>query len=150
MARMHSRKKGKAGSRKPEQSDLSWVRYKPGEIEMLIAKLAKKGFRGPEIGLQLRDAYGIPDVKELTGKRIAQILQEKKLNKEFPDDLSALIKKFVIIRKHLEKNRQDQGAKRGERLTLSKIKRLGTYYKDEGVLSSEWRFKASEAEMLVE
>ena len=42
MARMHSRKKGKHGSKKPaKKSTPSWTRYKPKEIEMLIAKLAK-------------------------------------------------------------------------------------------------------------
>ena len=44
MARMHSRKKGKSSSKKPIKKTLPvWLRYKPNEVELLIAKLSKEG-----------------------------------------------------------------------------------------------------------
>ena len=55
MARMYSRKKGKAGSKKPFKSKANWVKYKPKEVELLIAKFAKTGKTGSQIGLILRD-----------------------------------------------------------------------------------------------
>ena len=38
MAKMHSRKKGKAGSKKPA-TQAKWVTYKGKEVERLIIKL---------------------------------------------------------------------------------------------------------------
>ena len=62
MARMHSRKRGKAGSKKPMKKVLPlWVRYKSKELELLIVKLAKEGKTPSQIGVILRDTYGIPD-----------------------------------------------------------------------------------------
>jgi small subunit ribosomal protein S15 len=71
MARMYSRKRGKSGSKKPAKPILpGWVRYKAKEVELLVAKLAKEGKSSSEIGLFLRDVYGIPSVKLVTQKRI--------------------------------------------------------------------------------
>ena len=68
MAKMYSRKRGKAGSSKPvDKAVPSWVSYKPNEVEQLIVKLARKEKTSSEIGMILRDTYGIPDVKALLG-----------------------------------------------------------------------------------
>ena len=105
MARMHSRKKGVSGSKQPAKKTVpSWLKYKPKEIELLIVKYAKEGKKPSQIGLYLRDEYGIPDVVLVTKKSICQILEEKKLLGEIPEDLMALIKKAVLIKKHLEEN----------------------------------------------
>ena len=80
MARMHSRARGKSGSNKPVTTKIpSWLSYKPKEIELLIAKLRKEGRTSAQIGLYLRDNYGIPDVQLITKKKITKILNEKKL-----------------------------------------------------------------------
>ena len=80
MARMHSRKKGKSGSKRPVRKTLpSWIRYKPKEIELIVIKLAKEGKTTSEIGAILRDVYGIPDIKKLLKKNITKLLEEKKL-----------------------------------------------------------------------
>jgi len=114
MARMYSRKHGKSGSKKPIKKVLPvWLRYKPNEVELLIAKFAKEGKNSSEIGILLRDTYGIPDVRTLCKKKISQILKEKNLTSEIPDDLLALIRKSVAVRKHLETNHKDETAKRG-------------------------------------
>ena len=141
MARMYSRKHGKSGSKRPVKKVLPvWLRYKPKEVELLIAKLAKEGKNSSEIGIILRDTYGIPDVRLLCKKKLSQILKEKNLAPEIPDDLLALIRKSVIVRKHMEANRKDQTAKRGLTLAESLIKRLTKHYKKTGKLASEWKF----------
>lgn len=150
MARMHSRKKGKSGSNKPVKKTAIWVRYKPKEIELLIAKLAKEGKSASEIGLFLRDSYGIPDVKSVTSKRITKIMKEKNLGKEIPEDLLNLIKKSVQIRKHLEENHKDKTALRGLQLTDSKIRRLVKHYKEKKVLPIDWKFDPKSLRMHVE
>ena len=96
MARMHSRKKGKSGSTKPIKKSIpSWSRYKPKEVELLVIKLAKEGKSSSEIGIALRDVYGVPSIKLLAKKKIVQILEEKKLVGEVPEDLMALMKIFT-------------------------------------------------------
>ncbi|MCH7613484.1 MAG: 30S ribosomal protein S15 [Candidatus Marinimicrobia bacterium] len=146
MARKYSRKHGKSGSKKPIKKTLPvWLRYKPNEVEILIVKLAKEEKSSSEIGIILRDTYGIPDVRTLCKKKISQILIEKKTAPELPDDLTALIRKSVAIRKHTETNNKDETAKRGLTLTESKIKLLTTYYKKSGKLASEWKFDPERA-----
>lgn len=148
---MHSRKKGNSGSTKPAQQDVpSWVTTKPKEVEMIITKLAKGGKTASEIGLILRDSYGVPSVKQLLGRSITEILSEKKIAPEIPEDLMALIKKSVKIRQHIEENRQDQTAKRGLMLTESKIKRLVRYYKENGVVPMDWKYDAKSIRLYVE
>ncbi len=151
MARMYSRRKGKAGSKKPAKKQVpSWSRYKGKEVELLIVKLAKEGKTPSQVGLQLRDVYGIPDTKTVTGKSITTVLAEKKLQKELPEDLMALIRKDVLLRKHLLLNKKDETAKRGLLLTESKIKRLVKYYKRTQRVSAEWKFDAEKVGLYLE
>jgi small subunit ribosomal protein S15 len=150
MSRMHSSAKGKAGSKKPVSFHARWVTYKPKEVEMLIAKFAKAGKPASQIGLILRDTYGVPDVKKIIGKSITAILAEKELSTKLPEDLTALIKRSISLRKHIEKNHKDEGAIRGLQLTESKIGRLIKYYKESKVLASDWKFDKSKAEFFVE
>ncbi|MCH8014395.1 MAG: 30S ribosomal protein S15 [Candidatus Dadabacteria bacterium] len=125
MARLYSRKRGKSGSKKPIKKSLPvWLRYKPKEVELIIAKLSKEGKNASEIGIVLRDTYGIPDSRLLFKKKLSFLLKEKNLAPELPDDLMTLIRRSVTIRKHMDENKKDQTAKRGLQLTESKIKRL--------------------------
>ncbi len=151
MARMYSRKRGKASSKKPLKKAVpSWARYKPQEIEMLILKFAKEGHTASNIGRILRDTYGIPDIRVLCKKKISKIIEEKGIKQELPEDISALIKKAVLVRKHIEENKKDEGAHRGLTLTESKIKRLVKYYKKTGKLKSEWKYEPEKAGFFVE
>ncbi len=146
MARMHSRKRGKSSSTKPTKKSVpSWLTYKPKEIELLVTKFAKEGKSTSEIGLKLKDNYGIPDVKLICKKSVTSIMQENKLLPEVPDDILALIRKSVAVRKHLEENHKDMTAKRGLQLTESKIKRLVKYCKKTGKLASDWKYDPERA-----
>jgi len=150
MARMHSGAKGKSGSKKPVKKVPSWAPFKEKEVEKLIVKYAKAGKRSSEIGLLLRDAYGINSVKALTGKKINEVLQENKLTKELPEDMLNLIKKIISVQQHLEKNKQDQTAKRGILLTTSKINRLTKYYKRSKRLPPDWKLDMTRLKMYLE
>jgi small subunit ribosomal protein S15 len=151
MARMYSRRKGKSGSTRPSKKAIQvWSRYKGKEIELLISKIAKEEKSPSKIGMILRDSYGVPDVKTYTGKKIAEILDEKKLKPELPEDLFSLIKKSVTIRKHLDVNPLDETAKRGLILTESKIKRLLKYYKSTGKVDLKWKYDPSKARLSIE
>ena len=150
MARMYSRKKGKSGSKKPFKKTPLWVRYKPKEVELLIVKLAKEAKTASQIGLTLRDTYGIPDTKKVAGRKITKILEEKKLLPKLPDDLMALIKKDIAVRKHIERNAKDETAKRGLILAESKIKKLVIYYKRTNKLPEEWKYDPKRVRFYIE
>ena len=88
MARLHSKKKGKSGSKKPIVKVVpEWVEYSAHEAEDLIVKMGQEG-KGPAIiGQTLRDTYGIPDIRLVTGKKLTAILAEKSLLQKFPEDM---------------------------------------------------------------
>jgi len=150
MARMYSRKKGKSGSKKPLVSTPKpWITYTPQEVEQLIVKLAKQGKSQSEIGMILRDTYGVPSVRDLLKKKLNEILKENKLSQEIPEDLSSLIKHEIRIKKHFELNKHDMHAKRVLLLTNSKIHRLVKYYKRIGKLPVTWKYDTKSAELLI-
>ena len=151
MAKMHSRKKGKSASKKPSKmTKKSWNTYSSKEVEQLVAKMGKTGMSSSLIGMELRDSYGIPDVKTITNKKISTILAESKLAKKFPEDLVALIKRDVQLMKHVELYKKDISAKRGLQLTKSKINRLTKYYVSEGKLPKGWAYDRGKAKLLLE
>jgi len=150
MARRYSRDRGVSGSTKPIKKIPSWMRYKGKEIEKLIIKFTKAGHTPSEVGMLLRDTYGIHSVKAVAEKSITKILKENDLQKELPEDLMALIVKFIEVKKHIEKNKQDMTAKRGIQLTDSKIRRLVKYYKKSKRLPADWKFEADKVKMYVE
>ena len=147
---MHSRKKGKSGSKKPlKKVKKVWLRYSDKEVEQLIIKLAKQGNGPAKIGLILRDTYGVPDVKIILNKKVGDVLEEHKLKPKLPEDLVALIKKELNVMKHFEVNKKDMPAKRGLQLTESKINRLVKYYKRKGILDKSWVYDREKAKLLV-
>jgi len=151
MARMHSRKRGKAGSKKPlKRTTKSWLSYKPKEVEMLIVKLAKERKTPSQIGTYLRDVYGIPDIKVITKKSVTKILEDHKLLKQIPEDLTALIIKKIKLEKHLEENKQDKTSLHGLQLTEAKIKRLAKYYKRTKKLPVDWKYDPKRVKIHVE
>ncbi len=147
MARMHSRKHGRSGSTKPEKKRHAWLMYDPQEIEKLVVKLAKEGKTDAQIGLVLRDQYGVPDVRAL-GMRISKI-SEKEVKKEVPDDIYNLIEKAVELHNHLNANSHDAKAIHGLELLESKIRRLGKYYVKKGKLPEGWKYNIEMARLLV-
>jgi len=150
MARMHSRKRGKSGSTRPARLEKPvWVEYSAEEVENLVVKLARKGFSTSMIGVILRDSYGIPLVKVVTGKPISQILKDNEIEAPLPEELSNLVKKALNVRKHLETNHKDLEAKKGLNRTESKIYRLIKYYKRKKVLAPDFKYDPEKIRTLV-
>lgn len=89
----------------------------------------------------MRDQYGIPSVKALTGKKIGQMLKDVNLAPEIPEDLNSLLKKAKSMARHLEKNRGDHRNIHNMQLLESRIHRLSEYYKRKGILPREWKYK---------
>lgn len=151
MAKMHSRRKGKSGSTKPVRKEApGWVDKDEEEVEEMVVSLRKEGKNPSEIGRELRDEHGIPDVKQITGKKITEILREHEMAPEVPEDLFNLMKKAINAREHLKKNPKDTSAKRSLRLIESKIERLIKYYKKKEKLPDEWRYSPERAKLMVE
>ena len=137
-----SKERGNSHSTRPlRASPPSWLKYTGEDVENLIVDLARKGHSPSMIGVFLRDQYGIPLVKQVTGEKITKILREHNLTPEIPEDLSNLIKRATKIRKHLEEHPKDYHSKRGLQLVESKIYRLAKYYKRKGLLPSNWKYK---------
>lgn len=150
MARLHSRKKGKSASTRPSRLEKPvWVERSAEEVEDLVVKLARKGLSKSLIGNVLRDSYGIPLVKVVTGKKIKQILGENEIEATLPEDLSNLVKKALNIREHMEINHKDLQGKKGLQRTESKIYRLIKYYKRAKILPQDFKYDPDKIRTLV-
>jgi small subunit ribosomal protein S15 len=147
---MHSKKKGKSGSKHPAaEISPKWLQYSKEEVVELVLQLAKEGKNTSKIGLILRDQHGIPSVKAVTGKTISDILGENKMLPKYPEDLMNLMRKAVRLHKHTAVNKQDKHNIRAMKLIESKIKRLVAYYKKEKKLPLNWFYTPEEAALLV-
>jgi small subunit ribosomal protein S15 len=147
---MHSRKKGKSGSKHPvAEISPKWLQYSKEEIVELVLQMVKEGKSSSKIGLILRDQYGIPSIKAATGKSISEIMDKNKLLPKYPEDLMNLMRKAVKLSKHIAGNKQDKHNTRALQLTESKIKRLVRYYKKKDKIPSDWYYKTNEAALIV-
>jgi small subunit ribosomal protein S15 len=150
MARMHSRKKGKSESKRPSRLvKPEWCDQSPEQVETLVVDLYKKGETPSKIGLVLRDSYGIPLVKSITGKTIKTILDANDLKTPLPEDFTNLAKRALKIRKHLEENKKDLEAHKGLQRTESKIYRLVSYYKKQGILEPDFKYKPDKIKIMI-
>ena len=141
-ARLYTSKRGKSGSTRPiSKKAPAWCKYTPEEVEALVLKLSREGNSPSTIGMLMRDRYGVPLVKSLTGKNVQELLRAAQQAGALPEDLSALLKKADDLRKHLEKNRKDYVNKRSLAMIESKIHRLVKYYRSKGQLRPEWEYK---------
>ena len=150
MARLHARRKGKSGSTRPFlKANPEWVTLETSEIVETILRLHQEGLTTAAIGVRLRDAYGVPSVRLATGKSITEILKEKNVKFAMPEDLASLIKRAASLQSHFQEHKKDLSNQRGLHLIESKIRRLSKYYKEEGVLPSDWDYSAKLAELQV-
>ncbi len=117
-------------------------------MEALVVKLAKEGHASSKIGTILRDQHGIPLTKPITGKTITKILKDAGLAPSLPEDLETLLKKAARLHVHLEKNKKDSRNKTALQIIEAKIHKLSKYYKREGVLPPDWKYKAKAASLI--
>lgn len=126
-----------------------WLEMTEEEIVELIVKLHREGQSTSQIGIILRDQYGIPSTKSVLGEKITDILKNNGAEFEYPEDLLNLIKRAVNIREHLEENPKDIHSRRGLTKIESRIRRLVKYYTRNNVLPEGWRYDPKTAALLV-
>ncbi len=142
------KEKGSSHSRRPVQAaSPTWVKHSGEDVENQVVELSRRGYAPSSIGMILRDQYGAPLVKQITGKNLTLILEEKGMKTPVPEDLTDLIKRAVSVRRHLEEHPKDEHSRRGLRLVEAKIHRLSKYYKRTGSISADWEYRPEEAMM---
>lgn len=145
MSKMHDDGRGSSGSKKPvNKKNPRWVEYDEGEVVDLVLKLRDKGHDPAQIGLKLRDEYGIPSVREITGKKVTQILEENDVAPEIPEDLKNLVEKAESIQDHLDENGNDTQSERRLELTEAKIRRIASYHRENGNIPEDWKYVREE------
>ncbi|MCC7552786.1 30S ribosomal protein S15 [Candidatus Micrarchaeota archaeon] len=149
MAKLHSKKRGKSGSRRLIGKELPSDVIKPDEIEKLINTLAKEGNNATTIGLILKKEHNVPSVRAVCNKTVSKILEENNIKVEYPDDILTLIKKAVGMRKHLNSNTRDTHNKTKLIHVESKIRRLARYYTKNGRLPADWKYDPETAVLIV-
>jgi len=147
MGRVHTHRHGKSHSIRPVTSGSSWVSQNSAQVEELVEKYAKEDLSPSQIGIKLRDQHAIPLVKAITKKTLMQILQEKKLKPEVPEDLDNIVKKAAGLQKHLKTNKADKRNVRSLELIEAKVHRLSVYYKRTGKLAKNWKYKSVVAQL---
>jgi len=151
MSRIHSGRKGRAGSHRPYPlTRPEWVTASSEEVATQAVQLAKGGRSAAQVGLALRDGLGVPSSRAVTGKRLAALLADGGVKPEVPDDLQALLKRVVHLQRHLAANPNDLANRRGLTLMESRIRRLARYYRQHRRIPESWRYSAAGAALQVE
>ena len=151
MSRIHSRRKGRAGSHRPYPLTApTWGTLSREEVVEEAVKLAKAGSSSAHVGTVLRDSLGVPSVRAVAGQRLSRVLASKGVKPELPEDLQALLKRVVHLQRHLETHPKDLSNRRGLTLMESRIRRLAHYYRQRRVLSADWSYTSATAVLQVE
>ena len=145
---MHAKRHGKAGSKRPMWTKTpEWLLYSAEEVEALVVEQGRTGLTTAQVGIMLRDSYGIPSVKRITGKTITRIFAVNQLVSELPEDLLALIRKAMNVREHLEGTRKDLHNRRALQLIESKVRRLVKYYVRSGRIPADFKYDPKKASL---
>jgi len=151
MSRIHSGRKGRSGSHRPfPVQKPAWVTVGKAEIVEEAVKLAKGGMSAAQVGAQLRDGFGVPSVRAVTGARMVPLLREAGVHPELPEDLQALLKRVVHLQRHLVTHPKDHSNRRGLNLMESRIRRLAAYYRERKMLPANWSYTSASAVLQVE
>lgn len=113
------------------------------DLTSLIVKMYNEdGLTASQIGIILRDEYGIPLVKPILGKTITDVLRENGVKQDMPEDLDRLVKKALGLQRHLRTHNSDRRNVRSLELIESKIHRLSRYYKKRDKIDKNWKYAA--------
>jgi len=128
-----------------------WIDKSEEEIEEIIVNLAEEKDKSPsEIGNILRDKYGIPNVSEVLGKNMLEVLVDNGVEPDIPEDLMEQLKDAVNLDNHLDQNPNDVESQRALSELESKIQKLSKYYRRKGRLPEDWRYDPERAALLVQ
>ncbi|MBU0532590.1 30S ribosomal protein S15 [Candidatus Micrarchaeota archaeon] len=150
MAKLHSKKKGKSGTKRPKSKTApEWDTADKAKIEELVIKMAKEGVQSAKIGLILRDQHAVPNIRAVLGLSLSAFLKKEGVTQEYPDDLLDLIKKAVRLSNHMKTFKKDVHNKVKLTHIESKIGRLVRYYTKTGALPKDWKYNREKAALLV-
>jgi small subunit ribosomal protein S15 len=148
MARIHSHRHGASHQTRPTSKRApAWVTYGPDELKAAIVKLAKDGLTPSQIGIALRDDYGVPLTRPLIGESVTEVLKEGKVMPKLPQDLQDLINRSQRVKGHLDAHKGDRKNVHSLELVEAKIYRLVKYYKAKGLLPEDFRYQAVVAQL---
>ena len=151
MSRIHSGRKGRSGSHRPYPATKpGWETLDAAEITEEAVKLAKTGQSAAQVGTALRDSFGVPSSRVITGKRLTELLASNGVKPDLPEDLQALLKRVVHLQRHLETHPKDLSNRRGLSLMESRIRRLARYYRQTKKLPPNWSYTSAGAVLQVE
>ncbi len=151
MSRIHSGRKGRSGSHRPYPlTRPEWISLDSEEVTEQAVKLSKSGLNAAQVGTALRDTYGVPSVRAVTGERMTGLLAKQGIRPDLPDDLQALLKRVVHLQRHLATHPKDLANRRGLNLMESRIRRLARYYRQRKKLPENWSYTSAGAVLQVE
>jgi len=103
-----------------------WLKTSEEELKKIIAELAEK-YQPAQIGLILRDQYGIPTTR-IFGKKLAFYLKEiGKYNEKI--ELENITKKLERMDEHLKNNKQDKRTKHKIQKAKSRVEIKKKYFR---------------------
>lgn len=100
-----------------------WLKMSEEELRKLVLELAEK-YQPAQIGLILRDQYGVPTTK-VFGKKLSAYLREAGKNEFF--EVKNIEKKVSKIKEHMKNNGQDKKAKHKFQKANSRLNALKKY-----------------------
>ena len=112
-----------------------------------IAKLSKEGLGPSQIGIKMRDEFGIPSTRTFLGKSVKKVLSESGSKASTPEDLARLVERAAKLKGHLNSHHADRKNVRSLELLEAKIHRVSNYYKKRSELPPEWKYKAAVAQL---
>lgn len=102
-----------------------WLKMTEEEMKKLILELSERN-QPAQIGLILRDQYGVPTTK-VFGKKLSAYLKEAGKNEFF--EVKNIERKVDKIKEHMKNNGQDKKAKHKFQKANSKLNALRKYAK---------------------
>ena len=123
------------------------MNFSQDEIVATIAKLAKEGLAPSQIGMRLRDDFGVPHTKTFLGKTLTEVLAENKSALPIPEDLGRLVERAAKLKEHLGRHHADRKNVRSLELLEAKIHRLSSYYKSHEKLPANWKYSVAVAQL---
>jgi len=103
----------------------TWVKMKEPELKKIILELSET-YAPSQLGIILRDQYGIPTTK-IFGKKLKAYLKELGIDRN--EDLENATKKIDNLKEHLKNNITDRSAKHKLQHAQSRLNIIKKYFK---------------------
>ncbi len=101
-----------------------WVKMKEPELKKVILELSEK-YAPSQIGIILRDQYGIPTTK-VFGKKLKAYLTELGINRN--EDIENAERKLTGLKEHLKNNITDRKSKHRLQKAQSRLNIIKRYF----------------------